>query len=869
MPTTLRIGVALLLVSLLPPRARAAVTNFEMEPAHLIHEVSPTAPAMRPGSEAEVVLTLQVDTQGHVTRVDVTQSAGVACPACDGAALEAARQFQFSPARVGGLAVAAEIRYRVRFVGPPGDDGKSAEHAYMGTPTIAGTVIARGDRTPQPGVRVFTGDGKQSTTTDALGHFVLDHLHDGPQMIHLRGIDIAPLDEEVVLDLALPVVHDFFVDAKPRYVARVRGRLVLSDPIEQTISADEIKHIAGTQGDTLKAAQNLPGVARPPFNGGLMAVWGSPPGDTRVYADGAYIPTLYHFGGVRSTVNASIVSSLTLLPGGYDVSHGRGLGGVVEMETREPRKDGIHGFVQLDLVDASGMIEGGIGKKFSVAAGFRVSILEFSLPSFLDPRTQFDPKYWDYQLKLHFELSSRDTLDFFFFGSDDTLDVELVDPTGGPYHQYHQDTFFHRGLVKYAHRFNSGATLTITPSVGIDQPYGLTTDVGNGNYYNTGQQVSYTLRAAYRARLGNVVRLDAGVDFEGAKYHLDARQNPMGLLREGDTGDFLGYTSPNPALGVLDEHLDVLANHTAPYVALTIAPFAQRLLIMPQLRLETMTFSGKSTQSPASFSSGFVMLEPRLAARVKASKRVAVLGSIGIFHQAPDLGDLSPVFGNPKLTPEMAVHYVAGVEVTATPTLHIEMQGFYKDLRNLPVRGVGLQEAPLIEGGFGHVYGGELLVRQELWKNFFGWISYTLMKSERKDRPGDPWRPFQYDQTHILTVLGSYRLPKGFTVGLRFRYATGNPYTPVSRAYYDVNSFAYVPVYGSPYSARLPSFNQLDLRVDKTFTFNHWRLGLYVDIQNLYNAASPEAATYSYDFKQTYYLNGLPFLPIVGIRGDF
>ena len=48
-------------------------------------------------------------------------------------------------------------------------------------------------------------------------------------------------------------------------------------------------HIAGTQGDTLKAVQNLPGIARPPFNGGLIAVWGSPPGDTRVYADGVYI----------------------------------------------------------------------------------------------------------------------------------------------------------------------------------------------------------------------------------------------------------------------------------------------------------------------------------------------------------------------------------------------------------------------------------------------------------------------------------------------------------------------------------------------------------------------------------------------------
>src|SRR5438128_1114336 len=83
---------------------------------------------------------------------------------------------------------------------------------------------------------------------------------------------------------------------------------------------------------------------RPPFNGLLLAVWGSAPNDTRVYADGVPIPTLYHFGGLRSTISSEMVENVTLLPGGYDVQHGRGLGGAVEIETRAPRADGIHGF---------------------------------------------------------------------------------------------------------------------------------------------------------------------------------------------------------------------------------------------------------------------------------------------------------------------------------------------------------------------------------------------------------------------------------------------------------------------------------------------------------------------------------------------
>jgi hypothetical protein len=265
----------------------------------------------------------------------------------------------------------------------------------------------------------------------------------------------------------------------------------------------------------------------------------------------------------------------------------------------------------------------------------------------------------------------------------------------------------------------------------------------------------------------------------------------------------------------------------------------------------------------------FVLWEPRFAARVKVHSRVSLQGSVGIYHQAPDSGDLSTVFGNPHLQPEMGIHYVAGVEVTATPTLHFEAQAFYKDLRNLVVRGEGPAQPPLVGGGIGHVYGGEVLIRQELWHNFFGWISYTIMKAERRDHPDEAWRPFQYDQTHILTILGSYKLPKGFQVGLRFRYATGNPFTPIARAYYDINSYRYVAVLGAPYSGRLPDFHQLDLRIDKTFTFDHWRLILYLDVQNVYDATSAEAVTWSYDYKKAYYLNGLPLFPVGGIRGEW
>jgi hypothetical protein len=98
---------------------------------------------------------------------------------------------------------------------------------------------------------------------------------------------------------------------------------------------------------------------------------------------------------------------------------------------------------------------------------------------------------------------------------------------------------------------------------------------------------------------------------------------------------------------------------------------------------------------------------------------------------------------------------------------------------------------------------------------------------------------------------------------------TGNPYTPPSRAWFDANTGQYIPVWGATYAARMPAFNQLDLRVDKTFTFDWWRFVVYLDVQNVYYAQNAESATFNYNFTQVAFVSGLPLLPVFGARGEF
>jgi TonB family protein len=849
-----------------PPAA--AAPEPVVVPPKLTHFVDAEAPpALAERKHAEVVLAIDVDPIGKVGAVTIVEPAG---DGFDEAALAAAKQFEFAPGTADGKPVPFRITYRYKFAlrappppPPPAAPTTTPVPAGEAVP-FGGRVLKKGDRTPQPGVVVALDDGAPHTTTDDEGRFVFDAVPVGSHRVHLRGPTIGTVDvpEPVLLAAGKKTEATYYVVVSDRYTTIVRGKRVVQETVEQTLAAEEFRRIPGTQGDTLKAVQNLPGVARSPFGGGLLVVWGSAPQDTRTYVDGVYIPTLYHFGGLRSTVNGEMVQSLSFLPGGYNVDYGRGLGGVVEIGTRKPREDAVHGFIQLDLIDASGLVEGPLTKNITFAVAARRSWIDAILPFFTSNDFQLSPKYWDYQAALHWRASPRDQVDLFVFGSDDDVSLLLKRPDPTLSAQFDSHIYYHRALVRWVRRLAEGATLTITPSIGYDVPFQFHALVGNTPVAVDVATFEYNLRAVYDRPLARWLRLSAGLDFEGDRWPLSALASASGMPREGDNmggGGGGGFTSNF----VTDSYV-LYQNQIAPFVMLPFSLLRDRLTLTPQLRLDLYTDS----LYDGAYSHAVAQIEPRFAGRYQTSAKTAVKLSVGRYHQAPQPGDLSRLFGNPTLSPEAGTHYVLGFDYDPTRLLHVEVQAFWKQLDHLIVRGENAGDPQLVNDGVGRVYGGELLVRQELTRNFFGWVAYTLSRSERKDHADEPWRLFQFDQSHILTIVGSYKLPREYQVGVRFRYVTGNPYTPIVGAYFDSNTDRYAPIYGALYSSRLPSFNQLDVRLDKAWTFDRWRLALYLDVQNVYDASSPEGLSYNYNYRQRQPIAGLPFLPVVGLRGE-
>ena len=230
-----------------------------------------------------------------------------------------------------------------------------------------------------------------------------------------------------------------------------------------------------------------------------------------------------------------------------------------------------------------------------------------------------------------------------------------------------------------------------------------------------------------------------------------------------------------------------------------------------------------------------------------------------------------------------------GWEQQFTPALQGDLSIFGKNLYDLIVSNPDLQSSNDLfytNEGIGRVYGLEMIIKQAPVNNFFGWVSYTLSRSERNDYPdrqnevseddvaGSPstgsWYLFDLDQTHILVAVAGYQLPRDVGVSAKFQYVTGNPYTPYSGGIQDLDQDFYIGYSTADYnSERLPAFVALDFRVDKTFTFQRWQLETYVDLINAVRGENPEFVLNNYDYTESTYIRGLPFIPSVGFEADF
>src|SRR5690606_7871597 len=169
----------------------------------------------------------------------------------------------------------------------------------------------------------------------------------------------------------------------------------------------------------------------------------------------------------------------------------------------------------------------------------------------------------------------------------------------------------------------------------------------------------------------------------------------------------------------------------------------------------------------------------------------------------------------------------------------------------------------------GDTIGIEVMIRREITRNFYGWLTYTLSRTRELEFDDVVYEPSFTDQTHVANAVASYRFPGGWELGGRFRLATGAPITPIVGGTFDADDGDYNSVSGGFRSERRKTFHQTDVRLEKTWVFDTWMIGAYLDIQNLFDVENVEAVQYDYRYRESAPVTSLPLLPTVGVRGQW
>ena len=822
-----------------------SVSTLEQAPV-VLERVEPEYPEVieEQGIQGDVLLEIELDDKGNVLAANVLESLH---PEVDKAAIDAVLQFRFTPyVDAKGIAQPSTLQYRISF-----SVKKSVQDSIQGS-------IQSIDGVPLEGVILLFSKGEElrSIESDGEGRFSLADIPSGnwDVLAQKDGFDtlqksISVVEGQVtVLDLILAPLQIQEEEPSADFEIVIEERAINSELTERFISSEEIFFLPGSNGDVVKAVQNLPGIARAPLGVGQLIIRGTAPEDSTYYIDGGNIPDVFHFGGLTTVVSNEIIEEVAFLPGNYSVRYGRQLGGLVDIRTRPSLPEKTEGVVSVDIYQSAFYLVQPIGEKWAISASGRRSYADFILNPILNSTdlTIRAPRYYDAQLRLSFAPNDDEYLDLMYFMSDDIFQFLGQDVEGNEQNALLYSKNFHKLRFRWTKDLEGGIKRETTIVAGPERQ-----DFDQGA---TGD--------SFEERWGVNLRHEWN----------------RSLSEENNVGFRLGmdiYTG-------VDSFLYDIPSFPYPKEE------GEFFFLSPAFYGEFTVREGNTTLSAGLRSEGYTLgtticvpaYDPRVTVRQQIGELV-IKGGAGLFSQFPEPRELDPdADGNQYLVSEGSWQYSTGVEYPITEELKLDASVFYNTLDRLVVgRGDRFEfftGPPLIGPkdtesyanlGTGTIYGFESQLRYD-GDGFLALLATTISRSERVDRNGDT-RLFAYDQPFLVNALFSKTLPKEWRLGGRVRYGSGNPYTPVQNSVYDLNRREFIPVYADYDSGRLPAFFSLDVRIDKTYVFTNWNLTAYLDIQNLTNNANLELMAWSYDYENEEPITGNPLFPAFGFKGDF
>jgi len=846
------------------PDAAPAPAGGLIQMPELINGQNPEYPQalIGTGKDGSCVLIVDIDDAGLVQEITVQTCDD---PAFAQAAFAVMPHYTFIPGATAQGTVPVRITWQADFQHPAPEAPKVEKPKPV---RISGRIREGGTGVVLASADVTCVGQDVDAQADARGRFALRGVADGLCTLQASAPGYFPRQQEITLKPNEAVELTLYLSPRASNALRtvVRGRKEETHMTRRILEAEELGRVPGTFGDPIRAVERLPGVARTPFlgGGGGLVVRGAEPQDSGYYLDGVPIPALFHLGGGPSVIHPDFVDQLDFLPGGFGAHYGRSIAGIVEVRSRPAKGDRLSGKIDVDLLDSGFRLEGPVAGRKDLSFGLsgRRSYIDVLLPLATSvvggPDASIQPIYWDYQARLDYKKGGT-RAGVRMYGYDDVLVLAATDDDAARRNGEPPGLGIHGGV----HR------LVADGRVKLSKPLELKGLVFLGYQFTGGEFGEDIYWDAGIYELG--IRSDLKYSFSKETHvvtGVDLGFQNLGL--ETQLPVFGGFERTFPG-GAVTEDLGVVKTDESDrgagyglHTTLRTRLFG-RLTLLPGVRFDAYIWEGQRRYS----------VEPRLQARLMLAPkdRHLLKMSGGKYSKLPEPQELSDSFGNPELKLKGTWQYGLGYEYRPDPFFHADLTLFYKKMFDLvggnPDFVAGGSEPGLINNGDGRAYGVEVMLRHRPSpRPLYGWLAYTLSRSERFDR-GDPdegWTLFALDQTHILSSVLGYKWGRGWSLGTTVRWITGNPTTPRFGARFDVDARFYRPLRGERRSDRLPDFFQMDLRLEKKSSEKRNAFIWYVDVLNLTNRQNIEFYIYQYDQRAYSGIAGVPFFPSFGIE---
>jgi hypothetical protein len=716
------------------------------------------------------------------------------------------------PADAVGATDAGEATALFAAVSPSADGGVSDASPPRQTPSAAlvklsGKVLARGTRQPLVGasVSIAVGDGTRANTeTDSDGAFTLEALP-GAHQLRAQCPGFFPTTRPVILSADN---GDLVLRLEPRTEGERYETVVTAETPEAdsiSIQREELVHTAGSLGDPFRVIESLPGVAQTTWPLPFYAIRGANPGNTGFFIDGVRAPALFHFALGPSVIHPFFIQDLEFYPGGFPVSYGRYVSGIVAANTATPPTDRLHVSADVRLFDAGGIAASPFDEgKGTVAVAGRYSYTGLILSAL---SSAYSLDYWDYQARVQHTLGPG-TLTLFAFGSGDNLNQKNPDKTDYGFPLAPQPIapglaklMFHRAQLRWDGAVADGR-FTVAVVGGLDDS---TVSITSLFSLPVGSHM-YTLapRVSERWSVGRWLEFELGSDAE------IQRARPTSMVEAA------GGLLANIYQTDLFRNRDILS--AGVYTGITLHA-GDRLTVTPGLR-----YDGYFEEGAEKFAAS-----PRVLVRLRVGARDWLKAAAGQFSQMPSLPVGVPGFESFNLATDglqrsrqASLGLESALEDRLGLDVNLDTSLFYQRLHLTDLRNTLIPDpeaSDLLEPREGQSYGLEVMIRRPMKHKLYGWLAYTLSRSLRL--VDGIIVPSDWDQRHILNLVVGYRWPHDYSTTARFHYNSGRPYPLYSNKTFEVENYI-----------NLPAFPQLDLRCDKRFIFDKFVMEAYLELVN-------------------------------------